>query len=273
MKRYINTLLTPIIFLMIALIIGGSFYEIFEACSGRISRFSLEAAETFGLIEDKSPTNLYFWELDYFRINVHASFLLILVSVCLFFSVICKFKRFDRAFVIVILLSIVIVINTPYMIYNLLFFIYGPYIISFILWLHSLSTIFICSILITYLVKHYRNYRNYTLELKALFTSVGSHQILGYFSHNEYYGIIKYSNEDKPLFEKVNGEFVIYVTSHTIVEFEEEFIKKLGYWSYYIDKVESRLKNKELDYHANALNYSEELLENIIKEKKGKHEK
>ena len=96
-------------------------------------------------------------------------------------------------------------------------------------------------------------------------------EILGYFCHNDYTGIIKYSSdESKPIFEEENGEYIIYLNNNKIKDCEDKFILKLGYWSYYIDKVVSRYKQQELDYHENALNYANKLLKENMKGNKKK---
>lgn len=273
MNNYIDRILKPLTTFMICLIILGCFYEVIEASTGRFIRYSFEAAEMFGLIKNNKTTNLYFWEQDYFRIVVHMSFLLMVTSAIIFFTAIKKFRRFDRSVVIIILLSIIITINTPFMLYNFIFLVYSPYLISLVLFLQSAFTIIFCILVIIKLVTYSKNYRNYTIELKAMFVNIKKVDTIGYFSYNDFNGIIKYSTVGKEYFEEINDEYVIYVNSYNIQEFEEDVIFKLGYWSYYIQKVKSRLKNKELDYHDNAVKNAYQLLEIVKEGKKGKNEK
>lgn len=273
MNNYLNHLLKPLSVLMIVLILLGCSYELLEAFSGRVLRFSFEAAEAFGLIKDNQATSLYFWEQDYFRIVVHSSFALMIISGIIFFAIVKKFRSFDRAFIIIILLSIVIALNIPFMLYNFLFLAHSPYLVSFIIFLLSAGSILLCSIIIYKLIGYSKNYRNYSIELKTLFINVKKVETIGYFSHNDYTGVIKYSKEEKGLFEEVDGNYIIYVNSYDIKEFEEDFIFKLGYWSYYIDKVVSRYKNKELNYHENAVIHANDLLKDFQEGKKGKYEK
>lgn len=271
MKKYIAATLLPITFVIVSIFLIGILFELTEALTGKFLRYSYEAGVYYGLIKDGKITNLFFWEQDYFRITVHSTFLLALGSFAVYFSIIYKFKRYDRAFVIVILLSIGCLINLPFMVYNFLFMLVRANIINIFLWLISILYLILSGLAIYFLMKRYKMYRNYTLELKAFFIDhIKGIDTLGYYSHNDYYGVIKYTKEDKPIFEENDGEYVIYVSSYNIKEFEEEFIYKLGYWSYYIEKVVSRLKNKELDYHNNAIDYGKTLLENIKNEKKGR---
>lgn len=271
MKKHIAVTLMPLTAIIIGIITIGISFELAEALTGKILRYSYEAAVQYGLIVNNELTSLYFWELDYFRITVHTTFLLAVASTVLYFSIIYKFKRYDRAFVIVILLSIGCLINIPFMIYNFLFMTVSATLVNIFLWLISVVYIILSTICSYLLVKRFKMYRNYTLELKAFFIDyIEGIDTLGYYSHNDYCGVIKYSKESKPIFEEINGEYVIYVSSHILSEFEEEFIYKLGYWSYYIDKVVSRLKNKELDYFDNAKVYGNKILDNFKKTKKGK---
>ena len=270
MKEYINKTLRPITFIIVCLTLCACSYELYEGLTGKFYRYSVEAAEMFGLLKEGSPTNLYYWEFDYFRITVHVSFLLLLAVIIIYFSTILKFKRFDRVKVIVILLSIVIALNIPYMLYNFVFTIYAPYLLSLLSWIISIGTI-ICSIVgIIMLKRQAKYYRNYSIEVKAIFVGLEFIDILGYFSFNDYQGVIKYSKNPQDKFEEINGEYIIYVDSHDIKEFENDFVYKLGYWSYYIEKVVSRFKNKELDYSDNANEFAMKFLEEFENTRKGK---
>lgn len=269
MNKYISRILMPLTFLMIAIIVAACSYEILEATTGKVLRYSFEVAEKFGLIVNNEATDLYYWELDVFRITVHTSFLLMGAAAIIYFTSVYRFKHFDRSVAIITLLSISIGVNIPFMAYNFLFLINSGYLITVICWILSMCSIILCSITIYYLKKYSKSYRNYTLELKAMFINIPNVDIIGYFSHDNYSGIIKYCEGNKPLFTIENNEYIIYVNSYNIKEFENDFILKLGYWSYYIDKVVSRIKNKELDYHDNALIYSKKLLEEFQQNKKG----
>lgn len=275
MKNYLRHIMILMATLFGVILFVGINYELFEGLTGKIYKYHPNAGIYFGLLEkNMTPTNLFYWELDFFRIVVHLTFALCLTSTIIFFSTVFKHKRFDKANLIIVFLSAIITINIPFMIIQFSFFLVAPYILSLFLWLNSTLAIVVSSILIYKLKTNYINYRNYSLELKAYFTDVKNVDILGYFSHNDYHGIIKYSNEDKmSIFEEENGEYVIYLSGQNVRKIEDEFIKKVGYWSYYIDKVVSRLKNQELDYHENALKYANKLLEENLKGKKKKHEK
>ncbi len=275
MKNYLKRILILMAALFGILLIAGINYELFEALTGKVFKYHPDAGIFFGLLKkDRQATNLFYWELDFFRIVVHVSFALSLASFIIFFSAIFKYKRFDLAKVIVALLSIIIALNIPFMIIQFAFFVVAPYLLTLILWLNAILSIVISSILIYRLKTQYKNYRNYSLELKAYFLDVKNVEILGYFCHNDYTGIIKYSSdESKPIFEEENGEYIIYLNNNKIKDCEDKFILKLGYWSYYIDKVVSRYKQQELDYHENALNYANKLLKENMKGNKKKHEK
>jgi hypothetical protein len=134
----------------------------------------------------------------------------------------------------------------------------------------SLSTIIFSIIAIILLKKQSKNYRNYSIEVKAIFVGLENIETIGYFSFNDYQGIIKYSPNSKEDFEEIDGKYIIYVNSYDINEFENDFILKLGYWSYYIDKVVAKIKNKELDYSNNAREFAKKFLEDFKKQKKGK---
>ena len=149
MKKYINRIVTLMAILFFILLLVGINYELFEAFTGKVYKYHPDAGIFFGLLKkDGQATNLFYWELDFFRIVVHVSFALSLASFIIFFSAIFKYKRFDLAKVIVALLSIIIALNIPFMMIQFAFFVVAPYLLTLILWLNAILSIVISSILV-----------------------------------------------------------------------------------------------------------------------------
>ena len=175
-----------------------------------------------------------------------------------------KYKRFDNVKLIISFVSIVLVLNFFISIYYFLFFMLSGYLISGLIWLTSIGITIISINLIIKLSSFKRNYRSYDLEVKAFFHKIPSKNILGFFNYNEYEGIIVFDPFEKCIFGKINSDYVIYVNVDNILEVEEDFIKKLGYWAYYIKHNASRYSQKEIDYHDNALVYADKFYQDVM---------
>lgn len=259
--KYFNSISKKIIQILGILFISGFLCGLCEYLSGKYMRYSIEAAQLFYLVnEDLETTALYFWELDYFRICTIST---VVISTIIFFVYLArchKFKRFDSLKLIITLLSIILGFNSFLAFYYFLFLIVSPHLIAFLIWFSSMMVTTLSIYLIVKFINHNKCFRNYAFGTKTYFVSLLKEDILGFFEYNEFQGIIKFGESDM-FFEKDKDSFIIYLPSKDIKTFEEEFIFKFGYWIYYIDKVESRLSSKEIDYHQNAIVNGENLVE------------
>lgn len=274
-KKYYHKEFKIIFVLLIIALIMGVWFEVIEFYSGRFSRYTYDIAKMFYLIDHRDmPTSLYYWEQDYFRINVHVTFFSTLIGFISFNKKYYKFGTADYSRFFPIFLIVVGFVLIPYALYNGLFNLISPYIFTLSLFVCSATS---SALLITsgfLMLNRRKRARLYDFDFRAYFLNNKIDNVLGFFRFNGYTGLIydktningKYDDISNLPFCKTKYDYYIIFVDIVDNHFSErEFLYKLSYWRYYIENVENKIASKEKDYHDNANTYANNFVDNFYK--------